>query len=256
VGTIVCGRGKLDGVFYLYLFWYMGRKKRVVEVEGAILDLTGLETDDTLDIDALIAAVEVHTDNAPNQTTPKVTKTDEDLLNDIYEGHHCTVCMRSIFSDVKIWKGQKICANCHKPCRKKEYPPEVTEYVKSVYRRGCSFCDIRVGIFHLDHINMFSKVDSVYGLMEAGAPADDIIAEINKCQLLCVNCHGLVTKFETKRGFISDKRRLNKKIAAGEDVTELRKKLSDIYERVMTKMYPLIREKAIRIWGEPVVVEE
>lgn len=235
----------------------MGRKKRVVEVEGAVLDLTGLESDDTLDIDALIAAVETQAVEIPApKPLVKITKSDEDLLNEIYEGHHCSVCMRSIFSDVKIWKGEKICANCHKQCRNREYPTEVTEYVKSVYRRGCSFCDIRVGRFHLDHINMFSKVGSVCDMMESGAPADDIIAEINKCQLLCINCHRLVTKFEAKRGFIWDKRQLNKKIADGGDFTELRQKLYGNYERVMTKMYPLIREKAIRVWGEPRVFEE
>ena len=225
----------------------MGRKK--APIEGMVLDLTGNENDEAFDIDALIVAVEAKAEKPVKPAVPAVTKTDEELLDEIPDGMHCSVCHRSIFTSVKEWKGQRVCANCHKACRRSGYSKELSEYVRSVYLRGCTFCDIRIGRFHLDHINMFTKVSSVGEMMEAGAPAVDIIAEIDKCQLLCVNCHGLVTKFEHKRGFIADKKALNRRIAKGEDVVELRQRLHDVYDGVMTKMYPLIRAKAVRVWG-------
>lgn len=224
-------------------------------MEGAILDITGFEDGDC-DIGALLAAMEAKADVVNESVDVRVPKTDEELLNDIYDGCHCSRCRRSIYSATKTWKGSIVCGNCHKVCRRSEHSREITEYVREVYRRGCAFCDIRNGRFHLDHTNMFTKVNSVGVMMEEGAPAEEIIAEINKCQLLCVNCHGLVTRFEAKRGFITEKKRLNKRIAKGEDVTELRKRLHDEYDVVMTKMYPLIREKAVRVWGEPMATEE
>jgi hypothetical protein len=223
----------------------MPRKKNVVE--GAVLDLTGIEGE-SVDIEALLAAIEEKKEKI--KSSKRVPKTDEDILEAIYTGDHCSVCRRSIFTAIKTWKGKKICINCHKQCRKTDIPHELTEYVRSVYRKGCSFCDTKVGRFHLDHINMFNKVNSVYTMMMNGTSSADIIKEIDKCQLLCINCHGLVTKFESKRGFITKKKELNKKIAHGEDVSELRGRLYEEYDGVMTKMYPLIREKATHIWPE------
>jgi hypothetical protein len=223
----------------------MGRRK--APVVGAVLDLTGMEEGALCDIDALIAAMETKVEE-PAQMA--LMKTDEELLAEIKDGTHCRECLRSIFSVPKIWKGQKMCSNCHALYRRKEYTKEISDYVRSVYRRGCAFCSVRAGGFHLDHINMFSKVNSVGVMMEQGAPSAEIVAEIDKCQLLCVNCHGLVTKFEEARGFITQKKGLTKRAAKGEDVTAMRQELHDTYERVMTKMYPLIREKALRVWEE------
>ena len=240
----------MKGVEQLFCELYkMSRRKRVVP-EGIVLDLTNIPESD-IDIDALIAEMQRNVEPEP----PIVqVKTDEEILDEISDKHHCHNCRRSIFSDPKVWKETVLCENCHKRVRMREVPRELTEYIRNVYRRGCSFCDIKDGRFHLDHINMFSKIKSVYELRNDGAPAEVIIAEIDKCQLLCVNCHGLVTKFELKRGFIKQKRILNKKIAAGENVTDLRGRLYAEYEAVMTKMYPLIREKAMRVWDDGEIV--
>jgi hypothetical protein len=239
---------KFDGVVLTSFSdtYKMPRKKRVVE--GAVLDLTGIEGE-AVDIEALLAAVEEKKEVKP--PPPKRTpKTDEDILAAIYAGDHCSMCRRSIFTAIKFWKGKKMCINCHTQCRKTQIPHELTEYVRGVYKKGCSFCDTKVGRFHLDHVNMFNKVNSVYTMMMNGDSSSNIIAEIDKCQLLCINCHGLVTKFESKRGFISKKKELNKKIARGDDISELRGRLYEEYEGIMTKMYPLIREKATYIWPE------
>lgn len=223
----------------------MSRRKRVVP-EGIVLDLTNISESD-IDIDALIAEMERNVDPEP----PIVQeKTDEELLDEISDKRRCYTCRRSIFSDPKVWKHHKLCVNCHSVAKTKDVSHELSNYIKSVYKRGCSFCTTMEGRFHLDHINMFSKVKSVCDLMDEGAPAEEIIAEVDKCQLLCVNCHGLVTKYEYARGFMKEKRTLNKKIARGEDVTELRERLYANYDAVMRKMYPLIREKAVRVWDD------
>ena len=96
---------------------------------------------------------------------------------------------------------------------------------------------------------MFSKVNSVMDMVNAGEPEEAIKAEIAKCQLLCVDCHMVVTRFELRRGFMHKKTKLNRVIAAGEDATDLCKELYDEYDVVMTKMYPLIRAKVREVGG-------
>lgn len=221
----------------------MPRKKRVV-VEGFTLDLMALEHG-SADISALLAEVEQKADVV--EVKKSVTKkTDEELLSSIRCKRHCDTCRRPIFTPVRPWRGSTLCFNCHATVDK-DISPELTEYIKEIYSRGCAFCDIKHGKFHLDHINMFTKVNSVGSMLDMGESAEVIIAEVAKCQLLCVNCHALVTAFEAKRGFMKKKRSLNRKIASGEDVTELRRQLHDEYAAVMTKMYPLIRAKAVQV---------
>ncbi len=223
---------------------------------GITLDLTNMEVGD-IDITALLAEVEKKAEVKPRakKTVPK--KTDEELLNNIRCNGHCDECKKPIFTPVRQWRGAKLCFNCH-AIIEKDISPELTAYIKEIYSRGCTFCGIKHGKFHLDHINMFTKVDSVGSMMDMGESAEVVIAEVAKCQLLCVNCHALVTAFERKRGFMRKKRGLNYKIAAGGDVTELRQQLYDEYDSVMAKMYPFIREKAVRICDEDVIqhVEE
>ena len=172
------------------------------------------------------------------------TKTDEEILAGIRSTYTCHMCHRIGFTKcVKRWRGHTLCHACHQNERNK-VSVELEEYIKEVYSHGCTFCDTKKGRFHLDHINMFSKVGTVGVMIESGCSVEAIKEEIAKCQLLCVDCHMLVTAFEVRRGFIKDKRHLNRAIAAGKDVTELRQKLYDEYDAVMTKMYPLIRAKA------------
>jgi hypothetical protein len=216
----------------------MPRRKRQA-VEGITLDLTSVEDGD-VDITALIVEVEKKAEVKPHV---KKTVTDEELLNRIRCKCYCDECKKPIFTPVRPWRGAKLCYNCH-ATTEKDISPELTAYIKDIYSRGCVFCGIKQGKFHLDHINMFTKVNSVGSMMDMGESAEVIIAEVAKCQLLCVNCHALVTAFERKRDFLKKKASLNRKIASGADVTELRRQLYDEYEAVMTKMYPLIREKA------------
>lgn len=221
----------------------MGRKKRVVE--GFIMNLDDFMSSDVT-IDTLLAEMEKKV--TPVAKPRKKKKSDEEILAAIRSKYHCDTCKRYIYASyVRSWQGRYVCEKCYTDINK-DISTEIIDYIKEIYSRGCVFCDVKGGRFHFDHINMFTKVNSVMAMVNAGEPVEGIKAEIGKCQLLCVDCHMVVTRFELRRGFIRDKSRLTRKSNAGEDVTELRQKLYEEYEAVMTKMYPLIREKVRVGW--------
>lgn len=221
----------------------MGRKKRAVE--GFVLNLDDFINSD-MTIETLLTEMEKKATPVAKPRKRKSetkAKTDEEILAGIRSTYTCHTCGKPGFSKyVKKWRGHTLCIVCHQHERS-TISAELEEYIKGVYSRGCTFCDAKKGRFHLDHINMFSKVGSVGVMIESGCSAETIKEEIAKCQLLCYECHMLVTTFEVRRGFIKEKSRMTRKISAGEDVTELRQKLYDEYDAVMTKMYPLIRAK-------------
>ena len=70
-------------------------------------------------------------------------------------------------------------------------------------------------------------------MVKSGAPMDDIYREMDKCQLLCISCHKIVTKMEHQCGFV----RLKKQM---EDTEEKRQEYSAIYQRLMTPIYHVI----------------
>lgn len=219
------------------LFCRMPRKKHV---EGFILNLDDFMSSDVT-IDTLLAAMEKKV-TKPHKKKD-VMKTDEEILAGIRSKYHCESCKRYIYASyVRSWQGKHLCDKCYLDNRK-DISPELSAYIKEIYSSGCAFCDIKGGRFHFDHINMFSKVNSVMDMVNAGEPEEAIKAEIAKCQLLCTDCHMVVTRFELRRGFMRKKTKLNRAIAAGEDVSELREKLYEEYDVVMTRMYPLIRAK-------------
>ena len=219
-------------------------KKKLI-VEGSILNLEDMTSSD-MTIDMLLAEIETP------QAKPRKKKeraTDEEILAGICSKYHCGSCKRYIYASyVRSWQGKYLCDTCYLDNRK-DISPELSAYIKEIYSSGCVFCDIKDGRFHFDHINMFSKVNSVMDMVNAGEPEEAIKAEIAKCQLLCVDCHMVVTRFELRRGFMHKKTKLNRVIAAGEDATDLCKELYDEYDVVMTKMYPLIRAKVREVGG-------
>jgi hypothetical protein len=240
---------KSERIFHYLFLVKMPRKKRAAVV-GITLDLTSLEYDD-IDITEILSKIGDYSPPIVEEVSPTIEtkeRTDDEILNAISYCSVCPMCCRGIFSAGRMWRGKRLCENCH-AISQKDIAPELTAYIKDIYSKGCTFCDNKCGRFHLDHINMFTKISSVGEMMDRGDPAEDIIAEVAKCQLLCINCHSLVTRFESKRGFLIKKRQLNKKMLAGEDVTEMKKKLYDEYEDVMRVMYPLIREKCLRTLG-------
>jgi hypothetical protein len=92
---------------------------------------------------------------------------------------------------------------------------------------------------------MFDKTSSICEMVRTGIPLSDIYTELDKCQLLCVSCHKLVTKIEHQSGFIRFKKQITKKFYETEDITkqeELRLQYSEKYREFMSKIYPILKE--------------
>lgn len=226
---------KNERIIY-FLFCYIMRRKK--PIEGLVVDLVDLLSED-IDIEALILAAEEKKKEKPYHVT------DEEIFTSIRSYRKCDNCERDLYIQSPMWRGRTLCYSCHKEA-KMSISADLSACITEAYSRGCAFCEVKIGRFHLDHVNMFSKEKSVCDMIDEGYPDEDIKKEIAKCQLLCINCHTLVTKFEHLRGFIKKKKYLNKHITAGEDVTDLRRTLSAEYEEVMTNVYPLIRERVSR----------
>jgi hypothetical protein len=101
---------------------------------------------------------------------------------------------------------------------------------------NCSLCDKErndYNRFHFDHINIFDKTDSVCNMVKDDLDIECIKREIDKCQLLCIHCHYIVTRIEHKLGFIQMKKELPiKKID----------KCKEIYNTKMQPIYDMIRK--------------
>lgn len=76
---------------------------------------------------------------------------------------------------------------------------------------------------------MFNKEGTVGLMICRGADYQTIIEEINKCQLLCISCHTMVTAMEAKLGFLKAKRR--------------NMKSKDDYDTIMTRVYEIISQE-------------
>jgi len=65
---------------------------------------------------------------------------------------------------------------------------------KRRYKGRCVQCgNVDYRVLDFDHIDPASKVDSISGLVSRGSAWWRIEAELQKCQLLCANCHRIKT---------------------------------------------------------------
>lgn len=100
--------------------------------------------------------------------------------------------------------------------------------------------------FHYDHLNMFDKKDSICSMVNEGFCIEEIYAEIDKCQILCLTCHHTVTDIENKLGFTRIKQHLTRSVNHG-DITEREyaeqtNQYQTLYEFKMKDIYEEIRK--------------
>jgi hypothetical protein len=210
------------------------------KVEGLVLDLT--EVDGDCDVDALIASAE------KQPTTVDISEMSHDEYMNIFDKMctgNCTKCGIGIYGERKYWISELVCGKCHVHLRNCDVSTEFKIYIDSVYGRGCAFCGQKEGRFHLDHINMFTKEHNVCEMLDMGNDEEKIRQEIDKCQLLCISCHYIVTRYEQRAGFHNEKRvltRMKRKYGADSEVYQ-QKKMSLIsnYDNIMTEVYARIR---------------
>jgi len=115
------------------------------------------------------------------------------------------------------------------------------DWLNELYNKPCAFCCKKEERMHFDHINMFDKRDSVSSMAIRGCSKEEILLEVNKCQLLCVPCHDKITRIEHKYGFIQDKCKFNKLLRKGVDVEHLRCELHAAYSEKMEGIYAGLR---------------
>lgn len=174
------------------------------------------------------------------------------LVDDIR--HNCIKCNKKVYAQPCIWDGLEYCDECHY----EEYNDlilhrwkYVREYSIKQNKASCNICHKKASFdnslqsrFHYDHLDMFDKSDSICKMVKNGKSIDDIYKEIDKCQLLCVSCHTVVTKVEMMCGFHRVKRQLTKEYneTNDENVKEtLMKKYSKLYNDFMIGAYKQIR---------------
>jgi hypothetical protein len=127
------------------------------------------------------------------------------------------------------------CDNCtHSSRIESPLWKEVQEYCTKHDINSCRFCGKikQKGYrFHFDHLSIFDKRDNVCSMIANKNEFIDIILEIQKCQLLCIHCHYIVTKIENSYGFISMKIRHSH--------TD---KLKACYKEKMEKVYEILKK--------------
>lgn len=150
----------------------------------------------------------------------------------------------------RIWKDQKICDSCWSKSDKEEIRKNMWLVVHKHTKKNCDLCKRERKSYseryHLDHINMFTKEDSVSSMINKGVDIKKIIEEVDKCTLMCVECHHKVSYIEKKMGFTKIKqnhtRKLNNQEITPEQYEENIYKYHELYEKKMKYVYSLLRE--------------
>ena len=161
---------------------------------------------------------------------------DDLIVTEMPSATQCDVCRSEVVGGFRVCDGKAMCGMC-RTIHAKKVSELVIKRLLEEYAKPCTFCGDTRRQKHFDHINMFSKVDCVGMMVENCRPSDDIMAEINKCQILCVPCHKKVTAYESRLGFIYKKRLLNRAQRAGEDITALKDAYFEEYSIKMDPYY-------------------
>lgn len=142
---------------------------------------------------------------------------------------NCFECDR-IHSVSKVWKGEKICYECYNIEDKQEYINKLWSELEKISSNYCRICEgeYEKKDMHFDHINVFDKNDSICAMVWEGGELEEIVKEGSRCQMLCKDCHNMVTNLERKYGLLNLKKYSDKEL-----YPEYREKTKDIQERII-----------------------
>lgn len=144
----------------------------------------------------------------------------------------CEDCKLEVTGAYKMLYGRRLCGLC-RAFHDNTLSLKTYEYIMNVMITPCRFCG-RVDVQkNFDHVNMFEKTGTVGQMIRHGRPEEEILKEMQKCQILCVYCHRVVTAYERRIGFIEKKTILTRK--HGSEIA--RSMLAVEYEKVMTGFY-------------------
>ena len=81
-----------------------------------------------------------------------------------------------------------------KRCREVKY-----EYLKELFVNGCEICgETNPLVLEFDHIDPSEKKYSITKLICSAASLDTLKKELNKCRMLCSNCHTEHTHYQNQ----------------------------------------------------------
>lgn len=170
------------------------------------------------------------------------------IKQDAIKCHQCCKCIYDININTNhIWKGNTLCDNCW--AGYVEERNALWDNVHSYKKIQCTVCSLvktKEGErFHYDHINMFDKCNSICTMVNEGNMIDDIYKEIDKCQILCLSCHHIVTDIEHKLAFSRIKQILTRRLNNGEisdtDYQQEKIKIGEVYIKKMFDIYELLK---------------
>ena len=165
----------------------------------------------------------------------------------------CCLCKCISFCNLSIWKENGYCEECYE----KTFGDEIKETWLNIHKysiernkTSCNICNKQavfdnkiISRFHYDHIDMFDKSGSICEMVRTGIMISDIYKEIDKCQLICISCHKIITKIEHQCGFIRFKKQITKDYNESDEIIkeEIIKKYSLKYNMFMSKVYSLLK---------------
>ena len=120
---------------------------------------------------------------------------------------------------------QNVCGHCHlkitisrekgkviqgEELKKKEKVNDIKREIGCCQK--CGFWDGEVlRFFEFDHLEVEKKLDKISNMIKEGRyTIEDILAEIEKCRLLCRHCHTIHTFEQREKGIIDRKKGINK----------------------------------------------
>ena len=187
---------------------------------------------------------------------------DEHLLDEVFSDmlccDECGVSLPNIGNEMfRDWGTSKICNDCwfnHAGDRDNLWN-QLVDYLSSKNEGGESVCNICLksidygnypyNRFYCDHLNGFEKTDSICNMVKVGKSIDDIISEVDKCQLVCYSCHVILTNLERRLPFSRLKTDLTKRLNGGkitlEEYNSERVRYGKIYEDRMVPLYDRLR---------------
>lgn len=160
---------------------------------------------------------------------------------------NCHQCNKNIYNihinTHRLWKGNIICDSCWSEHQaERDLLWEKIHNYKKIQCQICCNTKMKEGErYHYDHINMFDKGNSLCSMVNEGNTIDEIYIELDKCQILCLSCHHIVTDIENNLGFTRIKQILTRKLTnceiTEEEYAQQKKDMGKIYVEKMYQIY-------------------
>ena len=230
------------------------QNKRNIEIIKNYFLLQELDSDNRLHFDVLSKKLNITMDQCKllYREIPRYewTKRPFDLRKHMesFPVTSCQECEKQVSivqcNTLHTWKEKKICDTCYS--KHAEEREQMWRQIEQYRKIECAIClsmkQYKEEHYHFDHINMFDKENGIYSMVSDGRNMEDIHKEIDKCQVLCISCHHMVTSIERKTGFFEIKRDYTSAYLKQPENEELNRVLKENYHKVMTPIYVEMRQ--------------